>query len=226
MSFPDEYRAPYIPGPTSPGPTSTGPLYVQSAPPAYGPPQYGPPTGGFQLPPPKKRMRTGVVLAWLGVGLAALLGLVVVAAIATSGTPMKPAASGAGATPASCTHGRLANGDCAEDTAAPAKTYPTPAAADFSLAIKTTKKECFGSAGCNITFEINLTYAGPALEPNSSWDVTYDITGGEDPQTNTLTVNFDDTGIHGQYQQDGFQFIGTKSSKAVLKAVVTSVTAA
>jgi hypothetical protein len=212
VSFPDhDYRTPYVPGPTSPAPTSAAPMHVQSGPQMYTQ-QFAPPTGSF--PPPKKRMRTGVVLAWLAVGLTALLGLVVVAAIATNGAPGAPSA-------ATTSAGRPAAVP-AEPT--PAKTYPTPAAANFELAIKTTKKECFGSAGCNIQFTINLAYNGPALEPNSSWDVTYDITGGEDPQTNTLTVVFDSGGVHGTYSQDDFQMISTKSSKAVLKAVVTSVT--
>jgi hypothetical protein len=116
----------------------------------------------------------------------------------------------------------------AEQPAAPtpAKTYPTPALADFALAVKVTKKQCFGSAGCNVEFTIDLAYNGPALEPNSSWDVTFDLQGTEDSYTSTLHMTVNDTGLHGTYDQDSDQLVQTKSAKTVLKPVVTSVTAA
>jgi hypothetical protein len=216
VSFPEnDYRAPHIP--TSPGPT--GPLYVQSGPQTYGQqftPQY-PPTGGFQLPPPKKRRSALAIVLWSILGVLVLVvGIGVVGALAanTAKTP----------TAATTTAGRPA----AEQPAAPtpAKTYPTPALTDFALAVKVTKKQCFGSAGCNVEFTIDLAYNGPALEPNSSWDVTFDLQGTEDSYTSTLHMTVNDTGLHGTYDQDSDQLVQTKSAKTVLKPVVTSVTAA
>jgi hypothetical protein len=223
VSFPNhDYRAPYVPGPTSPAPTSTGPLYVQSGPQQYA---YAPPTGGFHLPP-KKKSRAGLIIGLSALGVLLLAGVIVAAVLTVPKSSNSQPGRAVAATPAACDHGRLANGQCAEDTAAPPKTYPTPAVTDFTLAIKVKKKECFGSAGCNIEFTIDLAYDGPALEPNSRWDVIYDITGGEDPQTNTLTMEIGADGVNGTYNQDGFQFISTKSSKATLKATVTSVSPA
>lgn len=233
MSFPGEYRStPYVPGPTSPAPTSAAPMYVQSGPQQYTqqfvPQQYGPPTGGFQLPPPKKKSRAGLIVGLSALGAVLLAGVIVAAVLTvpkSSNSPSQPGRAVA-ATPAVCDHGRLANGQCAEDTAAPPKTYPTPAAADFQLAVKVTKKQCFGSAGCNIEFTINLDYAGLPLEPNSSWDITFDLQGTEDPYTATLHMTMDSSGTGGTYEQDSGQLVQTKSSKTVLKAVVTSVTQA
>lgn len=108
---------------------------------------------------------------------------------------------------------------------APANPQPTssPSLAGFHLTVKTTKKDCFGSAGCLIEFQIVLTYDGPPASPDSRWDVTYDVTGGTDPQTGTLNVQFGPDGVHGDYQQDGYQATQTAKSSAKLAAVVTAV---
>lgn len=220
MSFPDApySSAPYVQGPTSPAPTyAVGPYQ-----------QFGPPTGGLSPQPPKKK-RNGLLIAlWCVLGAGILVAFIALVAVVAPSTNKPTASTGStGAeTPAACAHGRLANGQCAEDTAAPPKTYPTPTAADFALAAKVTKKQCFGSAGCNVEFEINLAYAGPPLEPNSSWDVTFDLQGTEDSYTSTLHLTMDETGLHGTYEQDSDQLVQTKSSKTVLKPVVTSVTQA
>jgi hypothetical protein len=59
---------------------------VQSGPQTYGPPpQYAPqypPTGGFQLPPPKKKSRTGLIAGLIGAGVALLCGIGIVAVAA------------------------------------------------------------------------------------------------------------------------------------------------
>lgn len=101
----------------------------------------------------------------------------------------------------------------------PAKeSYATPTPKDFTLTIKTTEKECFGSAGCNITFHVTLKQVTSAnFDPSKTYELTYDVQGGEDPYTHTLEITGD------KYSTDDKEYISTKSSKSVLKAVITSV---
>jgi hypothetical protein len=102
-----------------------------------------------------------------------------------------------------------------ETTEAP--TFGKPKLTDFKLAVKTLKKSCFGSAGCNITYRVVVTYKGPALDPATDYTVTYAVKGGDDPQTNTFTVTGTD------YTYDEQEFISTPRSSSKLTAVVTDI---
>ncbi|MEV5124335.1 hypothetical protein AB0K49_16330 [Streptomyces decoyicus] len=56
----------------------------------------------------------------------------------------------------------------------------SPTFKDFVLSMKTTKKQCFGSAGCNITVEPNLSYvSATSLDPEKTLSITYEIHGDE-----------------------------------------------
>jgi len=110
VSYPNDYRTPYVSGPTSPGPTSTGPLY---GPQTYIPSQYGPPTG-FPVPP-KKKSRAGLIAGLVGAGVALLCGIGIVA-VALGGDPAKSPAVSQPATGAPTT---------AETTAAAEPTKPS-----------------------------------------------------------------------------------------------------
>ncbi len=74
--------------------------------------------------------------------------------------------------------------DAFEYTALPTTTTepePEPLAVDdFKATLRVTDKQCFGSAGCNVTVEPNLEYLGTldVLE-NRSYSVTLEITGDE-----------------------------------------------
>lgn len=98
-------------------------------------------------------------------------------------------------------------------------TLPTyaPSVDDFELTVKTLAKECFGTAGCNATFRVELAYGGRELDPTTTYELTYEIHGGEDPLINTLTVTGD------EYVVDEEEFIGTTSSNADLTAEVLDV---
>jgi hypothetical protein len=80
-------------------------------------------------------------------------------------------------------------------------------------------KECFGSAGCNITFRVRLAYDDTAgqLDPDKTYELTYKIRGGEDPLTNTLEITGDN------YSTDQEELISTPSSSTKVTAVVTDV---
>lgn len=99
----------------------------------------------------------------------------------------------------------------------PEPTYATPKPVDFKLTVKELSKECFGSAGCNITYRVFVAYSGKPLDPSKTWEVLYEVKGGDEPLTNTLTV----TGAESSVDEE--EFISTKSKNDKLSAVVTEV---
>lgn len=101
-------------------------------------------------------------------------------------------------------------------TQAPKATAPT--VKDFKLTVKTLTKQCFGSAGCNVTFRILVAYSGPELDPSKTYEVLYEVRGGEDgPIANKLTVQ------GGESSVDEEEMVSTAKSSAKLTAVVTDV---
>lgn len=136
-----------------------------------------------------------------------LLALAAVTALACSGTPSpdgKPLT--ADKTTASSTAGK------------PPSAYAVPVAADFALTVKVLEKECFGSAGCNIKYRMVIKQVGTkTFDPAKTYEITYSLKGTEDPVIGTLTVTGD------QYDADEYNRTGTKTSKAVITAVITDI---
>jgi hypothetical protein len=173
--------------------------------------QNPPPTWGTPPPPPqpdapKSRPFKAGFLGCFGVLAAAVVVIVVIAMLAADGTTTDPDSKTI--TPAR--------------TSKPAATKAAPAAqpkpADFELTVKTLSKKCFDTAGCNVTYRIEVAYGGPALDPATTYEVTYEVRGPEDgPQINTMTVTGDQSSVQQQ------EYASTKSSATKLKAVVTDV---
>jgi predicted small secreted protein len=116
---------------------------------------------------------------------------ILTAALALSALALTGCNSGtsSGSKPSHTAH-RAATAQPVEETTAPE--YVTPTADDFEITLKTTHRQCFGSAGCNVTVEPDLTYAGTvvSLDPAITYDITYEITGDESgPVVNTLTLS-------------------------------------
>jgi hypothetical protein len=89
---------------------------------------------------------------------------------------------------------------------------------DFKIKLKVREKTCFGSAGCNITFQIDPKYVGSGDVTTGSYDVTYKVIGGDDgPQINTFTID------DGEASYDEEEHIGTSSQSKTLSAKVTDV---
>ncbi|MFE2224849.1 hypothetical protein [Streptomyces kronopolitis] len=67
----------------------------------------------------------------------------------------------------------------------------SPTSTDFALSMKTTKKQCFGSAGCNITVDPHLSYiSATSLDPEKTISITYEIHGDESgPVIQTLELS-------------------------------------
>lgn len=88
---------------------------------------------------------------------------------------------------------------------------------DFKIRVKILEKECFGSAGCSLTYRIEPKYTGTATLPDDrTISVIYEVRGGEDgPQINTFTV----TGDNAEF--DAEEDISTTSSSKKLTAKAT-----
>jgi len=165
--------------------------------------------------PPKKNRTLLIVLAAVGGVLALCVGGTVIAGLSGALDTDTPSA----ATPT--TRGaQTAAAAAPEPTKA---TYTPLAGKDIALTVKTMSKECFGSAGCLVTFNIDIAYKGGPVEPGSVWDVTYEVRGGEEPLIDTMEMTFDDTGIHGRALVEREQLIQTPKSTSKLTAVVTAV---
>jgi hypothetical protein len=67
---------------------------------------------------------------------------------------------------------------------------PTPE--DFTIDVKILEKQCFGSAGCNVVYQIDPTYTGATPLTGRTLTVVYEVTGSEyGPQINNFQVNAD-----------------------------------
>jgi hypothetical protein len=91
---------------------------------------------------------------------------------------------------------------------------PTPE--QFKLDVVIVEKDCFGSAGCNVMYDIDPTYTGPESLQGTSFTVVYQIDGGDEPQTGNFTVTNGKTSGHRD-------LIDTPSASSTLAAVATKV---
>jgi hypothetical protein len=180
---------------------------------------------GTQPPVPPRRSRAGLVVGSL-VAAAAVIGLAVGAVFVVRADD-KPTATPPAAAPSprsTCgMYGVDANTGavvCRPAGGAPVAnegpTYAVPTKADFKLSLKILKKECFGSAGCNISFRLQVAYDKP-FDPAKTYEVTYEVRGGEDPLQNTFEVNGD------QATGETEEFISTARSTSKLSVVVLDV---
>jgi hypothetical protein len=89
---------------------------------------------------------------------------------------------------------------------------------NFDLKVKILEKQCFGEAGCNVTYQIKVTgYDGPEDLGDQRFRVVYEVRGGEDgPQVNNLIFEGD------SYQYDQEETISTRPHPH-LTAKVTDV---
>lgn len=98
----------------------------------------------------------------------------------------------------------------------PVSSFDTPTADDFTLTVRTMEQECFGSAGCLVTFQIDAGWL-LNLDPSITYEVTYEIEGADDPYINTIRVEGE------EYWTDESETIGTPSSESNLTVHVLEV---
>ena len=93
----------------------------------------------------------------------------------------------------------------------------TPIPTDFALSVITLEQSCFGSAGCNVNYRIEVAYVGAQTPAkNKSFQVVYEVTGTEDAQIGSFELK----GL--RYSTPSEDFVSTPSNP-VLAATVTSV---
>lgn len=105
-----------------------------------------------------------------------------------------------------------------EATSTTSRSLADPKPEEFTIGVVVTEKECFGSAGCIVTYDIDLNYLGPGLDPDGQWTLIYEVVGGEQQRIGSLTLRGD-----GQITYDGQESIDTVSEGDVLTARVTTV---
>lgn len=90
---------------------------------------------------------------------------------------------------------------------------------DVRLSLTTTSKECYGyGVGCNVGYKVRAAWTAGLVDPESTWDVNYTVTGGEDgPVVGTLTLNGD-----GTYYADE-NMVSTKSKNTTLKIKINTI---
>lgn len=155
------------------------------------------PPGSTPPPEPKKGVNpTTVVLAGIVLLVVFGIGLVVGSAVADEPTVAATSPSSTTTRKAAIDAAVEASSTTTTSTPAPPPTEPittappyTPAPADFAIEVIELERQCFGSAGCNVTYRINPTYVGAvAPAPSETFTVTYDLQGGDSPESGSFTV--------------------------------------
>ncbi|MFC9285131.1 hypothetical protein [Streptomyces sp. NPDC057052] len=167
--------------------------------------------------PTSARMpRNGVIIGAAAAVIAAVIGTGIFVVQAINNDDGTPAAA-ASSSPAASDESAVTSAD--EPASDPV--YTEPAASDFTMTLRTTEKQCFGSAGCNLTVEPRLTYTGVTtdLDPDAVYEITYEIKGDESgPVIETAELS-DRTTLN--YTQTS---ISTASSGTKVSVEITEVT--
>lgn len=89
------------------------------------------------------------------------------------------------------------------------------------MTLRTTERQCFGSAGCNVTVEPRLSYDGlsDGLDPDAVYEITYEISGDESgPVIETAELS-EQTSLN--YSQT---MLSTASSGSKVSVKITDIT--
>lgn len=79
-------------------------------------------------------------------------------------------------------------------------------------------RECFGDVVCNVEYRVSVGYGGQELDPDTTYEVTYEVRGPKDgAQINTIEI----TGTEYTVPDEELAQVASASTK--LRAVVTSV---
>jgi hypothetical protein len=101
----------------------------------------------------------------------------------------------------------------------PGPTFYTPTADDFELEVVELEKRCFGSAGCNVTYRVEVAGAkfDEPIDPDTIYELVYELEGGDDPEIGRLSV------IGDRFSTDRERRIGTPSADSELVAIPTRI---
>ncbi|MFJ4624177.1 hypothetical protein [Streptomyces sp. NPDC088812] len=139
------------------------------------PPGFPPPLPPQPPAPPKKSRTNAIIIGSAAAVIAAVVVTGVVVAQASGDGDSKPASTTAAESSAPVGDAVTA---AAEEESAPV--YAELGVDSFTIELRTTERQCFGSAGCNVTVEPDLTYTGiEDIDPDAVYDITYEIHGDE-----------------------------------------------
>lgn len=152
------------------------------------------------------------------VAAAALIVAAAIVVLVMSNRPHAPAvATTKPAVPVDTCGEDLCSTPTPTPTATPTAAGPVLTVADIHLTLKTTDKECFGSAGCNVQVKVEMGPLDEMPGAGETWEVTYEITGGNDGSS---IGSFD---ITGDKYEINTEMVSTASSKSKLHVKVTDV---
>ena len=122
-------------------------------------------------PPEPTKNRTNAII----LGSAAAI----IAAVVATGVIVVQSNNDDSPPPATAATNALADTAAAEPE--PEPTYSERAARSFTITLRTTERQCFGSAGSNMTVEPRLSYLGLTedIDPDAIYEITYEIRGSE-----------------------------------------------
>ncbi|MFF0016198.1 hypothetical protein [Streptomyces sp. NPDC005374] len=163
--------------------------------------------------PPKKRRTNAIIIGSTAAVIAAIVTTGIVVAGATKGSTIdddKPTTTAASSVPDD-------NGVTEPD---PEPTYGEVDAESFSIDLRTTARQCFGTAGCNVTVEPDLTYSGSSadIDPDAVYEVTYEIYGDESGPVIATAELTDRTSL--SYRPS---LISTASASTTLSVEITDI---
>ncbi|MCW8378327.1 hypothetical protein [Streptomyces justiciae] len=167
-------------------------------------------------PPARKKSRTNLIIVASAVA--------VIAAVIGTGIVVVQSSKDGNTTAATTAESSAANQDvvtAAAEDPDPEPTYADVDADDFSVELRTTKRQCFGSAGCNVTVEPDMTLLleSADLDPDAVYEITYEIRGDESgPVVETAELS-NQTSLN--YRPS---LISTASSGTKLSVEITDVT--
>ena len=93
---------------------------------------------------------------------------------------------------------------------------------DFAIAVTITEQQCFGSAGCNVSYRVDPPeYTGSAMWPDSGTvELIYEITGAEDKIIGSMEIDAETSMV--SWDDEGSA--STETEDSALTAQVTKVT--
>ncbi|MET9757680.1 hypothetical protein ABZ016_01265 [Streptomyces sp. NPDC006372] len=133
-----------------------------------------PPPLPTEPPKPSKSRTNAIIIGSAAAAIAAIVTTGIVVVQSNDGDS-KPATAAESTTPGEDMV------TAATEEPEPEPTYSEIDAESFTIELRTTERQCFGSAGCNMTVEPRLTYLGLTedIDPDVVYEITYEIRGGE-----------------------------------------------
>jgi len=170
----------------------------------------------FPPPPPApKKPRNWVIIGSAGAVIAAVIGTGVFVVNSRDDNDNSGTTAAESSTPTEDTVTAVA-----EEEPGPSPTFEEVDADDFTIELRTTRRQCFGSAGCNVTVEPELTYVGIGdIDPDASYEITYEIRGDRSGPVIATADLSDETSLN--YTPS---LISTASSGTKVSVKITDVT--